>query len=235
MARIKYPLFVLTLTAAILLETFTSVFAQTFRPPNRGAPSITAGAGSRSGSCLAPNQKKLTALLPPSKLGLTVSDRPTFFGYIPSTTARTGELLVQEQNNRLVVRKSFAIPDRSGIVSIALPANSPALEVGKTYKWRLRIVCNSDDRSQDVLSDQGWVERIQPSATLANQIQKATPMTLSSVYANAGIWHEALGSIAKLRSTQSNDRTVTKNWQEMLNSVGLEAFTQEPVIDCCQL
>ena len=202
-----------------------------FQPPDRGAPSITEGAATRStSSCIASNQKKITPLLPQNNFGLTLSERPTFFGYIPQSSAKNAEFILMDENNKLAVRKNFPIPKEAGIVSINLPADKPALEVGKKYKWRLRIVCNPDDRSQDATTNLAWIQRVQPNNSLADQIKNATPENLSSVYADAGIWHEAFASIAKLHGEQPNDPKVAANWQEMLKSVGLQDFVQESVV-----
>lgn len=218
--------------------------SQIFRSPrNRGVPPAAAGAGTRNGSCVPSSEDKLplTAFAPKSssdkegQLGLTVSDRPTFIGYIPKANAENGELLILENvspnNDRLIIRQSFPLSDRSGIVSINLPATSRTLEVGKMYKWKLRIVCNPDDRSQDVQSNTVWVQRIQPDSTLTNQIKNATPTNLSAVYAEAGIWHEALASLVKARQAQPTDSTFVANWEQMLKSVGLDPFVQAPIIN----
>lgn len=218
--------------------------SQIFRSPrNRGVPPAAAGAGTRNGSCVPSTEDKLplTALVPKSsseqegQLGLTVSERPTFVGYIPKANAENGELLIFENvsptNDRLIIRQSFPLSDRAGIVSINLSANSKTLEVGKMYKWKLRIVCNPDDRSQDVQSNAVWVQRIQPDSTLTNQIKNATPMNLSAVYAEAGIWQEALASLVKARQAQPTNSTLTTNWEQMLKSVGLDPFVQAPIIN----
>lgn len=212
-----------------------SEVAQTFQAPNRGAPTATVGSASRTGSCVS-REKNLTVLIPQSNLVLTVSQRPTFFAYVPKSTAQKGLFVLKARNQREIYRKSFTLPSQPGIVSINLPANTaPPLEVGKMYEWNLLIVCNpnSNDQSGNAIAG-GWIERIQPSQTLVNQLKNAPPRTIPALYAKAGIWHEAFGNLVKLRRNQPNDATLTANWAEMLKSVGLENFIQEPLVDCCQ-
>ncbi|MCL1473061.1 DUF928 domain-containing protein [Argonema antarcticum] len=211
-----------------------SVVAQTFQAPNRGAPTATVGSASRSGSCVLSRQKNLTVLLPQSNLGLTVSQRPTFFAYVPKSTAQKGLFVLKDRNHREVYRKNFTLPNQPGIVSISLPATAPPLEVGKMYEWNLLIVCSPDsnDQSGNAIAG-GWIERIQPSQALVNQLKNAPPITVPALYAKAGIWHEAFGNLVKLRRNQPNDATLLANWGEMLKSVGLENFIQEPLVDCC--
>lgn len=227
--------------------------SQIFRSPtNRGLPPAEAGAGSRGSSCVTYSKDptssdpkavlNLTALVPKSnsptegELGLTVSDRPTFVGYIPKpNNVESGELLifekVSDRPDRLLIRQSFPLSDREGIVSINLSDNSQSLEVGKMYKWKLRIVCDPDDRSKDIVSNTVWLERIQPTPNLTNKLKNSTPINLSAVYAEAGIWHEAIGSLIKARQTQPNNSTLVTNWEQMLKSVGLERFLQIPIIN----
>lgn len=209
--------------------------AQIFRPPNRGAPASTEGAGTRGGLCLALNERhKLKPLIPNSNLGLTVSEHPTFFGYLPKSTAKNGEFVLRDRNNRIIYRTSFPLPNQPGIISISLPRTEKPLEVGKMYQWSFVVVCDPEDRSGNAISPAAWIERIQPSQTLANQLRNAPPETLPTLYATAGIWHDALASRVKLRPFQSKADWET-HWEQLLQSAGLQAFVQEPLIECCQV
>jgi Domain of Unknown Function (DUF928) len=208
--------------------------AQTFRPPNRGAPRSTDGAGTRGGpNCLLDNQKKLTPLAPElsgRSLGLTVSTHPTFFGYIPASAATSGEFILKDRTTgQPVYRTSFTVPNQPGIVSISLPSTVKPLEIGKMYNWQLGLVCSSGI----MYSRTAWIERIQPSQTLANQLKNATPNNLPALYANEGIWHEAVASRAKLRASQPK-ALWDRNWQQLLRTAGLQDFIREPLVDCCQ-
>ena len=213
--------------------------SQTFKPPNRGAPPRTDHAGSRNDSCVS-SSDKIALLLPEKKpeespFGLTVSKYPTFFGYIPQSSAQIGEFILIAQNNQIVHRTRFALPSQPGIVSISLPAkDSPPLEVGKRYQWFLIIVCNPDDRSENAISTRGWIERIQPSQIIVEQLLNGTPRSLPAVYANAGIWYEALTSLVDLRRLQPDDPMLEADWEELLKSVGLKQFIQKPLFDCCK-
>lgn len=217
--------------------------AQTFRPPDRGAPASTEGAASRQVICTSKEDQLaiLTPRISRRDLGLTVSPYPTFLVYIPNTTAKTGELILKEyiidsKKERDVYRTTLTLPTQSGIVSISLPKTEQPLEVGKQYKWWFRLVCSVDQEGTNwQMTDNGWLERIQPSESLANQLTNAKPGDLPALYANAGIWHEALASAANLRHSQPNDATVAANWAELLRSAGLEKLVQKPLVDCCEV
>lgn len=203
--------------------------AQTFRPPNRGAPAATEGAGTRGSTCLALSERnKLKPLIPTENIGLTVSEQPTFFGYIPKSDAKLGEFLLKDRNNRLVYRTNFALPSQPGIVSISLPP-TVALEIGKQYQWSFVLVCDLEDRSDSAISPPAWIERIEESETLAQEINNATPETLPAVYAEAGIWFDALASRVKLLPSQPQTEW-QQNWEELLSTAGLQAFVEEPLV-----
>lgn len=204
--------------------------AQTFKPPNRGAPTATEGAGTRGSSCVSLRERnKLRGLIPTANIGLTVSEHPTFFGYIPKNTAQQGEFILRDQNNRLIYRTRFAVPSQPGIVSISLPTDRRSLEIGKLYQWTFVLICDLEDRSDSLFSPPAWIERIQANATLTEQIKNATPETLPAVYAEAGIWFDALASRVKLLRSQSQTEW-EQNWEQLLTTAGLQAFVQEPLV-----
>ncbi|MFB2934088.1 DUF928 domain-containing protein [Aerosakkonemataceae cyanobacterium BLCC-F154] len=184
----------------------------------------------RSGSCVSPTEKHLTTFTPKDYVGLTVSEYPTFFGYVPQSTAQSGEFILMNQSSQVIYRTSFPIPTQPGIVSITLPAKElPPLEMGKSYQWYLVLVCNPNDRSENEISDRGWIQRTQLSQAAANQIETGKSSTLPNIYAADGIWYEALASLVALRREQPNNSQLIKDWEELLNSAGLEPFIPEPL------
>ncbi|MDZ8183563.1 MAG: DUF928 domain-containing protein [Nostoc sp. ChiSLP02] len=203
--------------------------SQTFKPPKRGAPPVSAGGSTRGGSCLA-RKKFIIPLMPQNKLGLTVSERPTFFWYIPESSVKTAKFLLFADNDEtLLYEKSFTLPDKPGIASFTLPKNVPGLTVDKTYHWYMTIVCNSQDSSNNPIVD-GWVERIKPGLALSEALAKADLRQLPSIYAEAGIWHEALTSLVQLRQTEPNNLKARLGWREFFKSVGLDAIASSPLI-----
>ncbi|MFN6486549.1 MULTISPECIES: DUF928 domain-containing protein [unclassified Nostoc] len=204
-----------------------------FKPPKVGAPDNRKGGASRRGTMMcSQNQKTLKALLPGSTLGLTVEKYPTFFVYIPSVSRQLAEFELREKNNSTVVYKTrFTLPASSGIVSFSLPTNKTLqpLEIGKNYKWSFSIICDSQDRSEDIFVE-GWVQRIEPSSTLVSQLEKATSRDRPSLYAEAGIWYETLTTLAQLRYSNPQDLTLVADWKELLESVGLNSIAEEPLV-----
>lgn len=211
--------------------------AQAFQSPNRGAPSSTAGGASRGTQCKndADTNLSLTPLMPANNFGLTVRANPKFFFYIPATSARTVEFVLKDEQDLDIYRQAFAITGTPGIVSFnpLEGANIPPLEKDKNYKWQLALRCNTADPINDSFVE-GWLQRIEPSPTLAEQLKQAQQeRDRLALYAKNGIWYEALTTIVELRLSDPNNPALAASWQELLKSVGLEKVAKEPLIDCC--
>ncbi|MBD2744956.1 DUF928 domain-containing protein [Coleofasciculus sp. FACHB-1120] len=221
-------------------------------PADRSAPAGRQRGGASRGTCPAAiGEEPLTALVPATQtslnegksgnLGLntfesvwalTAAEAPTFWYYVPYalTPDLPAEFILQdEQGNNVYKTKFIASPKQPGVVKVRLPATVAPLKVGKMYRWFFIIDCEPD--APPLV--EGWVQRIAPSATLRSQLQKATPRERVVLYAKQGIWHDALTALAELRSANPNDGALTADWVSLLNSGGLEAIAQEPVIDCC--
>lgn len=210
-----------------------------FKVPKRGAPSSTAGGASR-GSCLldskAAGSKILTSLMPPTKLGLTLTGRPSFFVYVPQSPAQTAAfLLLSNDDTEIVYETTFALPSQAGVVRFDLPANAPSIEVGKQYHWFITTLCDATTGLSGSPTVEGWLERSAPDTALSKTLQKTPPSDRPAIYANAGIWPETLTTLADLRQKNPQNTKLVKDWQELLQSVGLGAIATEPLIDCCKV
>jgi hypothetical protein len=201
-----------------------------FRLPNIKAPrSRTAGAS--RGGCSSEVQRPV-ALLPSTEIGLTVAANPTFFFHIPQPTTKAVEFTLQDSDDQVVYETSMDLSDVPGIVSVSLPRESlasPSLEVGKTYKWNFAIVCDTTDRGQDIVLE-GWIQRNELTPTLANELEKAAPKDRPSIYADAGFWYDTVASLAQLREANPNDPQLAEDWTTLLQSIGLDAIAQAPLV-----
>jgi len=219
-----------TLTLSVLafslsLTAPSPIFAQTYVPPDRGLPGRREGGGTR-GICLA--QPTLTALMPPTNFGRTTRADPTLYWYIPQNRAGAAEFELLNEKEETVYKTQVPLSHQSGVIQITLPSANPVavLEVGKTYHWYFSLVCDPQDRSGDVITE-GWIERSAPDATLTHRLDKATGGDRAALYAEAGIWYDALDTLAELRTLSPNDPTVVRSWNNLLTSVGLNKIDSQ--------
>ncbi|MBH8574480.1 DUF928 domain-containing protein [Nostocaceae cyanobacterium CENA369] len=207
--------------------------SQAFKPPKRGDPPASSGGSTRGSSCLTGN-KSLTALIPANKLGLTFAKHPTFFWYVPTSEVKTAKFIILDRKERKsLYQTTLPLPRNPGIMSFTLPESAPPLAVGKTYYWYFTIVCNSEDESENPSVD-GWVERTQPELSLSQALAKADLRKQPTLYAEAGIWHEALITLVQLRRSEPNNLKTRLDWKQLFTSVGLSAIAPEPLLDCCK-
>ena len=240
MRQLKIPWSILIATLLLngwSLLTLTPVAAVTFSAPEGvdGAPQreTTGGATRNGGQCDAQTASReqaiATPLLPTGYPGLTVSERPTFFAYVPQTGAKEASFSLQDVSGNLIYRTKVALPVRGGVVGISLPKTVSALEVGKNYNWFLEIHCLPDiDPDNPVVN--GWVRRTDVNPGLAKQLENAATFHDRAVaYARAGIWYEAVSHLVEARRLDPQNSTLSESWEELLTSVGLGAIAAQPL------
>ncbi|MEG4573844.1 DUF928 domain-containing protein [Microcoleus sp. N3A4] len=201
-----------------------------FQPPDVTAPGSRQG-GTHRGTKLCPAGLSITPLVPPTNIGLTLTESPTIFVYVPQTSAEVEFTLLTEKEDAVVYEKTFKV-DKSGIIGVSIPAtgdNNKSLEVGKRYVWSFSMVCDPEDRSADSVV-KGFVQRIEAQATLKSDLANPDPMTRLNVYAKNGIWYETLATLAQMRRQTPEDARLTAKWTQLLQSQGLESVAAQPLV-----
>lgn len=198
--------------------------AQAFKSPNRGAPPSAGGGGTRGTCEQDPEDAYYVPLSPIGQVGLTVSEYPTFFMYVPEAPARTIQLSIlarkDENTEEPVTSVTFTTPRKAGIISISIPTNPKnSLKVGQLYRWEMEIICNRIDRSGNAAME-GFIERVSKDGIDAN-LANAKETDLPTIYAERGIWYESLASALKLRAANPNNPKVMADWEKLLTSVNL--------------
>lgn len=209
------------------------------RPPNR-----TSG-GSRS-NCL----QQVVAVVPgkgtvdveenkcvaqsESFPALTISATPTFWFYVPASANTKSPLeaeFVLFEGDRFIYKQKIPLSDTPGIVSFR-PEKS--LETGKQYRWFFSVLINPQRPSQNPVVE-GAIARIEPDLTLLSQLKAATSeRDRIAIYTSHGIWYDALTELGEMHRTNPQDRRVRADWSSLLNSVGLGAIANVPIVDCCR-
>jgi Domain of Unknown Function (DUF928) len=201
---------------------------------SRGSPDAPHGTGTR-GECIA-TDLQMTPLVGYGNLNLTVSDRPTFWVYVPYTPEQvtSGKFSLQD-GEKTVYTTPFTLPKTPGVVSISLPSTVPALDVGKKYRWFLTITCPQTSSSEEPTPAYvtGIVERISLPPEIENLLNTTTnPLEKIQLYASNGIWYETLTEFAKLRLSDPQNTELANFWMNLLESeeVNLDEFGQEPIV-----
>ncbi len=172
-----------------------------------------------------PKAQQLTAITPISAHGKTRSGHPTFWFYMPYTTAEVqkGEfsVLTQDEDER-IYETSFQLPAQPGFVSITLPTDEAlSLEAGRYYHWYLNLSCVSTAEAKTDLNIDGWVQRVESTSEVEAQDGDDS----------SDIWYDVVDDLAAQLQTVSDDQAdLEQAWAELLESIDLDALTQEPVV-----
>ncbi|MFP5273368.1 DUF928 domain-containing protein [Coleofasciculus sp.] len=227
-----------------------------FKPnPSQPAPEITTGGGRRNdGQCSREQSvaedtvtasQSLTVLVPSvldaqplkeserSPVGvnfqLTVSEKPTFLVYVPPTSAQVLELRIEDEDGQQIGETAqLNLTETPGIYSISLSETAPPLAVDKDYKWLVSMTCQVGDPNDPFV--EGLIRRVSPDSILTRSFEPVTDLEQVAVYAQAGIWQDAVVNLAALRQTQPNNSEVVSAWENLLQYAQLEDITHAPLI-----
>jgi len=193
--------------------------------PDRGYPGgRRRGAASRQETCPA-EYLNLTALVPDTNFGLTWSNNPSFWYYIPEAedTPLVGELVIQdstEDPSITIYRDQIELDPQGGIFKIS-PALDRDLEDGKTYTLFLKIYC--DLRSPE---DYSYVEnQIQKNLMPVDIETEIAGISLSErlqLYAEYGIWYDLVSELGQELLEDPNNAELQEMWDELLEKTDLE-------------
>lgn len=226
------------------------VIAQTQKPaqttPNTSRPrfippkvpiKIGAVSGRRTGMGSRANcpavTTELTALVPSESNfvgGLTVSEKPSFWFYVPYTNNLSGAnahfTLLDDAGNK-IYNNPIALPGKPSLVSVTLPSNIP-LQENKTYGWYLKVHCTQQNSPRVPIYVEGKIQRIKLNPTITQELETATPQQKAMIYAANGIWFDSINTLAQLRLSNFNDKSIESDWKSLLQSVGLESVNNFP-------
>lgn len=195
-------------------------------PPIKASGSRRSGAS--RGDC--PMVKKpLTALIPDTNIGLTISERPTLWFYIPYTAVnnRSAELVLLDEKNKLVYTTALPLAKTSGITKVTI---AKTLEIGKTYKWVFSVICNPANRTADKFV-KGEVRRELLSSAVKNQLKEVTEeYDRAIIYAENGLWFDALTTLAELRIKAPQEQNFIEEWADLLGEIGLADIASEDFV-----
>ncbi|MEM9272449.1 MAG: DUF928 domain-containing protein [Cyanobacteria bacterium P01_F01_bin.143] len=192
-------------------------------PSKEAAPKTSVGNGVRG------EETPLTALVPKTKHGRTVSTHPTIFAYLPDIGAQEVFFSVQDEAGNSHYYTKLQVPSAGGIISIKLPNSLPELELRKNYLWYFAPLEPGGILRPDNYAVTGWVKRVE---TDINEQELAnSPVKLATEYANAGIWYNTLEILVQAQNSDPNNPDFISEWDDLLEQVELEEIQGKSVFD----
>ncbi|MBW4563394.1 MAG: DUF928 domain-containing protein [Mojavia pulchra JT2-VF2] len=207
-------------------------------PPPDPPPGGRVLGGAKRGIC--PQVKpELTALVPftqkTSSLtnvwALTTVAHPTLWFYVPDYRNSTypAEFVLQNEDSNPIYQKAIALPDRPGVIGISLPTTVSPLALNKRYRWFFNIYCDQEKQSPPIYVE-GVIQRVSLSQATVQQLQTAQPQQQAAIYAQNGIWHDALTILAQLRQKNPQNVALQTEWRSLLTSIGLGEVATQSII-----
>jgi hypothetical protein len=181
------------------------------------APAVRLTGGSRG----AGDELVRLDVLAPDETGLTTQEQPSLFWY-QSRPAQAGlELtLLEEGKVQPLLQVKMDRASQAGIQRVKLADHGVKLQLDVEYRWVVALVLDRANRSKDLVAS-GFIKRVRPSGDLEAKLSRATPAERPAVYAEEGIWHDALTGISELAEAHPNTEVYREQRADLLRQAGL--------------
>jgi len=209
-------------------------------PPSGPPPGGRVRGGAKRGelaACL-PTKLDLTALVHFTEKnsvinvwGQTTVEHPSWFFYVPYTKDLdyTVEFVLQDMDLNEVYKKAIALPDKPGVIRVSLPSTAPALALNKQYRWFFTINCDKEKNSPPTFVE-GVIQRVELNPATIKELETTELLKRYAIYAQKGIWYEALTTLAELRQKNPEDVALKAEWRNLLGSISLDDIAAEPIL-----
>jgi hypothetical protein len=193
-----------------------------FLPKTKGVASVRVTGGSRGSGDAAVTLD----VLAPDDIGTTTQEQPSLFWYQSKPADAKFELtLLQPNKIKPLVQVKVDRANKTGVQRLKLSDHGVKLAPGVEYQWVVALVTDSQNRSTDLVAS-GAIKRVETEADLKAKISQATPASLAGIYAEAGIWYDALGALSDQIEAQPDNRALRQTRADLLRQVGLNGAAQ---------
>lgn len=199
-------------------STPATVTVPVYKPPPRGAPGGRVGGGTRGTT---PRDVFVLSALAPDHSGLTIQEQPALYWFISGPTSFPVELTITDPRApKPLVETRLPSPVTAGVHTVRLTDHGVRLTRGVQYRWFVAVVPDPARRSRDILAG-GTVERVDGPDTLRALVAQATRERLPFIYAEAGLWYDALAAVSELIARAPDSREHRRQRAALLAQVGL--------------
>lgn len=189
-----------------------------YKPPRRGAPTITVGGGTRGVTGKIPT----VYVLAPNHVGLTTSAQPTLNWYLSDPGSKQFEfLLIDEEGiDPLLELTLDSSKIKPGIQTINLSEHNVVLKPGVSYTWSVVMISDQTNRSNDIVTS-GFIEHQTLDTSIKQRLTKASTKEDVFIFAQEGYWYDAVNSLSTLIEKNPQNDLFKQQRAELLKQVGL--------------
>jgi hypothetical protein len=191
--------------------------AVVYKPPLRGAPGGRVGGGTRGTG----REAFVLSVLAPNHTGLTSSEQPTLYWFISHPSSYPVELtLVDPSKTDSLIEVRLEPPVAAGVHRLRLGDHNVRLAPGTAYQWFVAVVPDGGRRAKDILAG-GMIERVASPSDLADKLARASKAEVPALYAEAGLWYDAIATLGELLEQAPNDGALMEQRSALLRQIGL--------------
>lgn len=189
-----------------------------YQPPLLGAPASRVGGGTRQPTDDAP----VLQVLAPDHVGLTTRPQPDLYWFVSGPARSRAQIVVLADKaiDPLFEADLEPVPS-AGIRRLSLADQGVTLAPDVDYEWFITLVTDPARRSRDVVAG-GAIRRVAPDPALATRVAAAPARERPALWAEAGVWYDAVAALGDLLDTGADETTVRAARASLLEQVGLD-------------
>jgi len=165
--------------------------------------------------------KWLYTLTPTSGKGLTMSAQPSLFTFQSDGVPLEYRVTISEPSNPKPLFIYAASSSAAGIHRVDLSQFNITLKPNVDYQWNVAIRPDAKNRSSDLIA-KGAIKRIEPPAEVAEKLKTAPSADYAAIYAEAGLWYDALAAISDQIAANPQDKELVQMRDSLLQQVELK-------------
>lgn len=227
------PIFTLFVGDRVVAESKTlPSYTLKFTPPNKGQ---SAGSGTRKPKRTAARSLgNLQAIVPqvatdpvlqrPIYQGYTTDSHPVFWLRYNSQDRLQEQLGIsieikdsKSNGQDYLYQDSFSVSDidsSQAKIPVKLPQDAPPLVTDTEYRWK--FVASIDDKI--VGEAIGFIEKVDLPTEVIKKLSDANLEQKAEIYAQWGIWHDLLDTLAQLQEEHPQDSRFRNAWNNLLQN-----------------
>ncbi len=191
-------------------------------PPDAGNIPTRVSGGARGGGI----DLSLLALVP-DHAALTTKAQPSLFWFQSKAAKAKLELtLVEPRKAKPLLALTSELANKAGIQRVKLADHKVELQPDVIYEWSVAIVPDAKNRSKDVVA-KGVIKRIKTPDAVAMSVDKADDVGRAAIYAENGIWYDALEAITNAIEAHPNDGSLREQRDSLLKQAGVPEAAAE--------
>ncbi len=164
----------------------------------------------------------LYVLTPKQGVALTTKAQPSLFTYQTAMCPVEYRVTIMEPGQPEAAFIYAVSRTATGVHRVDLSEFDVNLKPGVEYKWVVVFRPEPASPSKD-LEANGRIMRVNPDPALAEKLKTAAPDELAAVYAEAGIWYDALAAISDQIAANPGDKDLQAMRTNLLKQVNLDA------------